>query len=362
MNKLKVSPSPHVYSKHGTSRLMFDVIIALIPAFLVSIYIFGVGALIVTLSTILFCILFEYLIQVFILKQKSTISDGSAILTGLLLAFNVPSNLPIWMIAIGSLVAIGIGKMTFGGLGNNPFNPALVGRVFLLISFPVQMTSWPKPGRFPTEYRDAITGPTPLGIAKEGFAAGGTSTGLMDQIPSHMELFIGNMAGSVGEIAAVALLIGFVYLLIRKVITWHIPVTIIGSIFVFAGFLWMFSVQGHDAILNATNINMPVISFMRENQLIQFQMLDPLFHILTGGVMLGAIYMATDYVTSPMTKKGMIYFGLGIGLITVLIRVFGAYPEGVSFAILIMNAFVPLFNKYIKPKRFGDRVKAVPAI
>jgi len=288
------------------------------------------GAIYVTLTAVVSCVAFEWLIQKYLLKQEPSISDGSAILTGLLLAFNVPTNLPVWIIVIGSLAAIGIGKMSFGGLGNNPFNPALVGRVFLLISFPVQMTSWPVPKGFNTGYADAVTGATPLGVMKEGIDKGEAVPEIMNQIPSHMEMFYGHMGGSMGEIAALALLIGFAYLLIRKVITWHIPVSIIATITVFTGILWFINPEA-----NA----------------------DPLFHLLTGGVLLGAIYMATDYVTSPMSVKGMWIYGIGIGVITVLIRVFGAYPEGVSFAILIMNAFVPLINAYIKPKRFGEEVK-----
>jgi Na+-translocating ferredoxin:NAD+ oxidoreductase subunit D len=272
----------------------------------------------------------EYLIQKYLLKGPLTILNGSAILTGILLAFNVPSNLPLWMLIIGCLVAIGVGKMTFGGLGNNPFNPALVGRVFMLISFPVQMTSWPLPLGFHTGYLDAATGATPLGILKEGIRAGGSVQQLMEQIPSHMQLFLGQMGGSLGEIAAAALLLGFVYMLYKKIITWHIPLTIFATIIIFTGILWTI-----DPSKNA----------------------DPLFHLLTGGVMLGAIFMATDYVTSPMTPKGMILYSIGIGVITVIIRVYGAYPEGVSFAILIMNAFVPLINRYIKPNRFGEEVK-----
>ncbi|MFO7844824.1 MAG: RnfABCDGE type electron transport complex subunit D [Bacteroidales bacterium] len=331
MNKLlTVSPSPHVYEDTTVRRLMFDVIIALLPALAFSIYFFGMGAIYVTLTAVVSCVAFEWLIQKYLLKQEPSISDGSAILTGLLLAFNVPTNLPVWIIIIGSLAAIGIGKMSFGGLGNNPFNPALVGRVFLLISFPVQMTSWPVPNGFNTGYTDAVTGATPLGVMKEAIDKGEAVPEIMNQIPSHMEMFYGHMGGSMGEIAALALLIGFAYLLIRKVITWHIPVSIIATITVFTGILWFVNPEA-----NA----------------------DPLFHLLTGGVLLGAIYMATDYVTSPMSVKGMWIYGIGIGVITVLIRVFGAYPEGVSFAILIMNAFVPLINAYIKPKRFGEEVK-----
>jgi len=308
---------------------MYDVVIALLPALAMSIYFFGMGAIIVTLVAVVSCLAFEWLIQKFLLKQEPTITDGSAIVTGILLAFNVPSNLPIGIIILGSLVAIGVAKMSFGGLGNNPFNPALVGRVFLLISFPVQMTSWPIPSGFKTGYADAVTGATPLGLVKEGLAKGDQMTDLMSKVPSHMEMFYGRMGGSMGEIAAIAILIGLAYLLYRKVITWHIPVSIILTITIFTGILWFINPE--------TNV-------------------DPLFHLLTGGVMLGAVFMATDYVTSPMTPKGMWIFGIGIGVITVLIRVFGAYPEGVSFAILIMNALVPLINTYIKPKRFGEEI------
>ena len=227
-------------------------------------------------------------------------------------------------------MAIGIGKMTFGGLGNNLFNPALVGRVFLLISFPVQMTTWPLPMGFSSKYIDAATGPTALGLVKEGLRNGSTISQLMDQVPSHMQMFLGKMGGSLGEVAAGALIIGGIFLLWKKIITWHIPLSIILTIAVFTGILWLANPQ-----YNA----------------------DPLFHLLTGGVMLGAIFMATDYVTSPMAKTGMILYGIGIGILTVVIRRFGAYPEGVSFAILIMNAFVPLINRYIKPKRFGEEAR-----
>lgn len=329
MNKLFISPSPHVYEDTSVKRLMFDVVIALLPALAFSIYFFGMGAIIVTLTAVVSCLAFEWLIQKFILKQEPTISDGSAIVTGLLLAFNIPTNLPIWIIIVGSLVAIGVGKMSFGGLGNNPFNPALVGRVFMLISFPVQMTSWPVPTGFSNSYTDAVTGATPLGVMKEGIGAGESVSAIMDKIPSHMELFYGHMGGSMGEIAAVALLLGLAYMLFRKVITIHIPASIFITITLFTGILWFVNPES-----NA----------------------DPLFHLLTGGVMLGAIFMATDYVTSPMSVKGMWIYGIGIGVITVAIRVFGAYPEGISFAILIMNAFVPLINMYIKPKRFGEEV------
>jgi electron transport complex protein RnfD len=325
-----VSPSPHIYSGQSVKKLMYGVLIALIPAFIVSLFVFGVGALIVTSISITTCILTEYLIQKLILKSEPSISDGSAIVTGTLLAFNLPSNLPWWMIIIGCIFAIAIGKMVFGGLGNNPFNPALVGRVFLLISFPVQMTSWPVPLRSRMQYIDALTGPTPLGILKEGLRNGELISDFAHQLPDHSRLFMGYMSGSLGEISALALLLGFIWLLYKRIITWHIPVFIFITIAAFTGILWLID-PAHNA--------------------------SPVFHLLTGGVMLGAIFMATDYVTSPMTKTGMIIYAIGIGLITVIIRVYGAYPEGVSFAILIMNSFVPIINRYIKPRRFGKEVK-----
>lgn len=328
MNKLFVSPSPHVHSSETVPKLMYGVIISMLPALAVSVYYFGLGMIIITAVSVFSCILFEYLIQKYVLKTKVSHMDGSALLTGLLLAFCLPTNIPFWMVMIGALVAIGVGKMTFGGLGNNIFNPALVGRVFLFISFPVAMTSYPEPMQW-FKYTDATTGATPLGIMKEGLTQKPAGE-LMAEVPGYMDLFLGNMMGSSGEIAALALLLGLAYLLIRKIITWHIPVTILGTVAVFTGILWLAYPD---------------------------QFADPLFHLLTGGLMLGAIYMATDYVTSPMTKKGMVIYGILIGLLTVIIRVFGAYPEGVQFAILIMNAFVPLLNKYIKPKRFGKEVK-----
>lgn len=325
---LTVSPSPHVYENTSVRKLMYGVVIALLPALAWSVLSFGMGAIIVTLVAVLSCMAFEYVIQKFLLKQKPTITDGSAMVTGLLLAFNVPSNLPVGIIIIGSLVAIGIGKMSFGGLGTNPFNPALVGRVFLLISFPVQMTSWPVPRGFNTSYVDAQTGATPLGILQERGEA--TVSQLSDKLPEYSDLFIGQMGGSLGEMAGFALIIGFIILLYLRIISWHIPVSTVLSVGAFTGILWLADPN---------------------------QYADPLFHILTGGLLLGAIFMATDYVTSPMTTKAKWIYGIGIGVLTVIIRVFGSYPEGVSFAILIMNAFVPILNRYMKPKRFGEEVQ-----
>jgi len=329
-NLLNVSPSPHAHGKETTRKLMYGVVIALLPALFTSIFYFGWGAIIVTSVSVASCILFEYLIQKFMIRKPVTITDGSALVTGLLLAFNVPSNLPVHVVIIGAFVSVAIAKMTFGGLGSNPFNPALVGRVFMLISFPVQMTSWPVPKGFETAYTDAVTGATPLSIVKEGLKNGEPFQQLISQIPAPANMFLGNMGGSIGEVAAVALLIGFIWLLFKKIITWHIPVSVIGSLVIFTGILWLVNPEK-----NA----------------------DPLFHLLAGGILLGAIFMATDYVTSPMNPKAMIIYGCGIGILTVIIRVWGAYPEGVSFAILIMNAFVPIMNTYIKPERFGEEVK-----
>ena len=328
--ELTVSPAPHIHGRLSASQCMYSVIIALLPAFAVSLYFFGVGALIVPLTSILSCIVVEYLIQKFLLKEKPTIGDGSAILTGLLLGFNLPSNLPIWIVIIGSLVAIGITKMAFGGLGNNLFNPALAGRVFLLISFPTYMTQWPLPVSSRWSYTDAETGATLLSKLKE------EGSQWIGQV-NISDLWIGNQGGSLGEVGAIALLIGFAFLLYRRIISWHIPVSILATVFVFSFAL------GLGEELSAPQ---PAGAW-------QHALAFALIQLLSGGLLLGAIYMATDYVTSPMTSRGMVIYGIGIGLLTVIIRQWGGYPEGVSFAILIMNAFTPLINNYIEPKRYG---------
>ena len=318
---LYISPSPHIHGGDSISKNMYGVLIALIPAFLVSLYYFGLGALIVTVVSVVSCVLFEYLIQKFIMKKEPTICDGSAILTGVLLAFNVPSNLPVWIIVLGALFAIGVAKMSYGGLGNNVFNPALAGRAFLLISFPAQMTTWPlvdATSAFPLTYTDAETGATVLSLLNEG----------VKELPSYTSLLIGNHGGSLGEVSAIALLLGFAYMLWKKIITWHIPVTIIVTVFAFTGIMHWANPEAYAS---------------------------PFIHILSGGLMLGAIFMATDYVTSPMTKKGMVIYAIGIGLLTSIIRLFGSYPEGMSFAILIMNSLTPLINAYVKPKHFGEK-------
>ena len=324
MSNFTISPSPHVHGGDSIEKNMYGVLIALVPTFIFSIVFFGLGAILVTLTSVVACLVFEYVIQKYLMKQRPTIWDGSAIITGVLLAFNLPSSLPLLIVVIGALVAIGIGKMSFGGLGNNIFNPALVGRVFLLISFPVQMTTWPVPNGFATA--DAVTGATPLALVKEAVKNGqAVGDALSSAGFSTGNLILGNMGGSLGEVAAIGLLLGFAYMLIRKIISWHIPVAIFATVIVFSGIL---------------NLADPA------------QFAGPVFHLFTGGLMLGAIFMATDYVTSPMTHKGMLIYGVGIGLLTVIIRVFGAYPEGMSFAILIMNGFTPLINRYCKPRRF----------
>ncbi len=327
MSKLIVSLSPHAHGTDSVERNMYGVIIALMPALLVSFYFFGLGSVVVTATSVAACVLLEWAISKYVLKQeRSTVMDGSAALTGLLLAFNLPSNLPVWIIIIGAVFAIGVAKMPFGGLGNNIFNPALVGRAALLVAFPAQMTTWPKVGQL-TSYLDAETGATPLAIMKEAIKSGDAS--VLDRLPDSLSLLLGNHpdgAGAMGEICALALLLGLAFMLWRKIITWHIPVSIIATVFVFAGLLHLAS---------------PAYA-------------DPVSVVLSGGLMLGAIFMATDYVTSPMTPRGQLIYGVCIGLLTVIIRNWGAYPEGMSFAILIMNAFTPLINNYVKPKRFGE--------
>lgn len=319
MNQYIISGSPHVHGPESTKRIMLDVIIALTPALLVAIYYFGWMALRLTLVSILTCVLTEWLIQKFLIKGPCTINDYSAVVTGLLLAFNVPANLPVWMVVVGGIVAIGVAKMSFGGLGKNPFNPALVGRVFMLVSFPTAMTTWPKvqPIFSNSFFTDAVTGPTPLGILKE--------QGLVAN-PDLLDMVMGNRGGAFGEICAIALVLGAIYLIIRRVIDWQTPVVILGTVYVFAG------------ICHLCNPD---------------QFINPMYHLVYGGLILGAFFMATDMVTSPMTIKGKMLYGFGIGVITVVIRLWGAYPEGVSFAILIMNAVTPLINRAFKPQRFG---------
>ena len=330
MEKLLVSPSPHIHGKDTTAKLMRDVLIALLPVTAVSIWFYGLSAIKLVVVGVLSCILVEYLIEKFLLKSKITICDCSAAVTGLLLALNLPAAAPWWVIVIGSIVAIGIAKMTFGGLGQNLFNPALVGRVFLLVSFPAIMASWTAPAPWGGEV-DAFTGATPLGLIKEGLMSGKTVQEIIAANPnlSTGQLLFARAGGSAGEISVVALLLGFAWLLIRKVIKPTIPVTILVTVALFSGILWLCNPA---------------------------QFTDPIFNLCTGGVMLGAIFMATDYVTSPMSTKGMIIFGVGIGILTVLSRQFGADLEWVLVAMLTRKATVLLINMYCLPKRFG-RVK-----
>lgn len=318
-NKFFVAPSPHVHGSQSTRSLMRDVLIALLPALAVSTWVYGTDVLTVSAIAVVSCVAIEFLIQKFLLGGELTVSNLSAAVTGLLLAFNLPASIPWWIVVIGSAVAIGVAKMTFGGLGRNPFNPALVGRVFLLIAYPVQMTSFSAPTV--EGYSDAFSGATPLAAVKSGAVS--------VEDADLLNMFSGAVSGSLGEIAAAALIVGGIYLLWRKVITWHIPVAVLGSMAVFAFVV---------ALLNGGGAALYEL---------------PAFHLLAGGALLGAIYMATDYVTSPMTYKGMLIYGAGIGVITMVIRLWGAYPEGMSFAILLMNSVAPLINRYVKPKRFG---------
>ena len=310
---------------------MKDVLIALAPSMLVAVYFYGLSAIKLLLVGVIACMGAEFLIQKYLMRTKVTVTDLSAAVTGVLLALNLPPTAPWWVMVIGAVVAIGVAKMTFGGLGHNIFNPALVGRVFLLISFPVIMTDWTVPESWFRPGVDAVTGATPLALVKEGLAQGLTVDQIISANPdlTYGQMLFARAGGSAGEASALAIILGFIYLLARRVIRPHIPVTIILTVAVMTGIFWLIDPS---------------------------QYTDPLFNILTGGVLLGSVFMATDYVTSPMTVKGMVIYGIGIGVLTVLIRYFGSYPEGVSFAILIMNSIVPLLNKYVKPARFGKEV------
>ncbi len=332
--KLLVSPSPHIHSGDSIEKNMYRVVLALIPALIASVIFFGWNALFLSLISIASCVAFEFLIGRFMMGQDGmSITDGSAIITGLLLGLNLPSELPWWIVVIGALVAIGIGKMAFGGIGANIFNPAILGRVFLLVSFPQQMTTWPRVkeviegahNAVTTASMDAVSSATPLATIK-GISSGNPEFP-MQSLGSLRDLFLGQVGGSLGEVSAVALILGGIYLLIRKVITWEIPVSILVTVFVFAG------------VMHLVNPTLYV---------------SPMYHLLSGGLLIGAIFMATDYSTSPMTRSGQILYGVCIGLLTMLIRLFGSYPEGMSFAILVMNAFTPMINRFSRPHLFGQ--------
>lgn len=317
-NTMLVSPSPHLHANVSTRSLMHDVIIALTPAIVVSVLFYGWSELLILAVSVASCVLLEWVITKYMLKAPSTIGDMSAVVTGLLLAMNLPSTTPWWVVFIGALVSIGVAKMTFGGIGQNPFNPAITGRVFLLISFPTYMTDWTVPQGF-IHSSDAVSGATLLGRYAEGGVEAVAGTDYLNT------LFL-NIGGSAGEISTLALLVGFAYLLVRKVIKPWITLSIFATIAVFSGIFWMIDPSTYT---------------------------DPLFNLLTGGVVLGACFMATDYVTSPMSNLGGVIYGVGIGLLVMLIRYFGAYPEGMSFAILIMNMVVPLLNNWCHQKKYG---------
>ena len=325
MSKLLVSPSPHIHSKDSTRSLMLDVVIALIPAVICSVLFYGWQELLVLGVSVASCVLLEWAITKYMLKTPSTVGDLSAVITGILLALNLPYTTPWWVVFVGAVVAIGVAKMTFGGIGQNIWNPALVGRVFLLVSFPTYMTSWSAPkGLFGA---DAVSGATPLGAIQEGLMQGSTVQELTSAY-DYKDLLFANLGGSAGEVCALALLAGFVYLCCRKVIKPWITLSIFGTVALTSLVFW-----GIDPA----------------------RFTDPLFNLLTGGLVLGACFMATDYVTSPMSLWGGVVFGVGIGFLTMMIRYFGSYPEGVSFAILIMNSVVPLLNMWFKQKKFGRK-------
>lgn len=331
MSKLLVSPSPHIHADISTTRIMRDVVIALLPSVVVSILYYGWSSVMLLAVSVITCILVEYFITRFLMKSQCTISDWSAAVTGVLLALNLPPACPWWVAMIGAIFAIGVVKMTFGGLGQNLFNPAIAARVFLLVSFPVAMTNWAKPAGFINV--DATSGATLLGTVKEGLAKGDSLSQIFAANDfSYLQTLFINIGGSAGEISAIAILIGFVYLLARKVIRPHITLSIWATVIVFSGIFWLVDLLWMKDVMIYT---------------------DPLFNLLTGGLLLGSVFMATDYVTSPMSARGGIIYGVGIGLLTMLIRYFGSYPEGVSFAILIMNSVVPLINKAFKQKKYG---------
>ena len=320
-----VSPSPHIHANVSTTTIMRDVIIALCPAILVSVLAYGWAELIILLVSVASCVLLELAVTKWMLKKPSTIGDLSAVVTGLLVAMNLPSSIPLWIVFIGGFVAIGVAKLSFGGIGQNVFNPAITGRVFLLISFPAQMTDWtPTPGFI--KLTDAVSGATPLSVLKETLRSGGTIPEFMQDHGYTSLTLLQDIGASAGEISAVALLLGFAYLLVRRVVKPWIPLSILGTMALIA------------AIFSGINPDIyPGVGFT----------------LLTGGAMLGALFMATDYVTSPMSTWGGVVYGIGIGVIVMMIRYYGSYPEGMSFAILLMNCTVPLLNKWFHQKKYG---------
>lgn len=323
--KFHVMFSPHIRSSMTTDKMMMLVVVALIPTMLVSVYNYGFYAIKLYVLTSLFCLGFEALFQK-IRGVSISIKDNSALITALLLAMNVPPSVPWWIMFIGSFIAIVVSKQVYGGLGQNPFNPALVARIFLLIAWPAHMTAWIEPHPVTQGLLfDAVSTATPLGQIKTEIITYGKI--LTQSAAPYVNMLVGNVSGCLGGDSAIAVLLGGVFLIYKKVIRWHIPVAFLGSVFVLTGIYWLFFPD---------------------------KTLNPVLHLIGGGLMLGAFFMATDYVTSPMTVKGQVIFGIGCGALTVVIRLFGGYPEGVGFAILIMNAFVPLMDNYMRPKSFGE--------
>lgn len=310
--KLELASSPHIRDKDSVPRIMFGVAVALVPAVVASVYFFGLPALL----TIVVCVISAMATEWVFCKARgrpSTLGDGSALVTGLLLALILPPNLNMQIVVVGAIIAVAFGKMVYGGLGSNIFNPALVGRAFLMACYPVALTTWVKPAGFPG--LDAVTGATPLGMLKfEG------------QIAALENLFWGNVGGCLGETSSVAVLLGAAYLLYKKLITWHIPTAYLGTVAIFTGIMHLIDPATYAS---------------------------PVFHVVAGGLLLGAFFMATDMVTSPTTLKGQVVFGIGAGLITVLIRLWGGYPEGVMYSILFMNAVTPLINRWTQPTIYG---------
>jgi electron transport complex protein RnfD len=322
VKQLYLSSSPHIHSGENTTGVMRAVLYSLLPACGVAVYFFGPSALSVLLIATLGCLASEAVCQR-LMGQPVTLGDGSAAITGVLLALNLPPSSPWWLTLLGAVIAIAIGKQVYGGLGSNPFNPALVARVVLLISFPVQMTTWSAPAPLGSGL-DLVTTATPLGEWKNAVM-------LTGQLPADMQgsmanYFLGNMPGCIGEVSALALLLGAAYLFYRRILTWHIPTAFVGTVVLLSGLFWLIDPAKYP---------------------------NPVFHLLTGGLILGAFYMATDMVTTPVSISGMLLFGAGCGFLTVLIRLFGGYPEGVSFAILLMNAATPLIDRYTRPRTFG---------
>jgi electron transport complex protein RnfD len=316
-----LTTSPHIHNAESIPRVMYSVVIALIPAILVSIYYFGLSAFMIYAISIVSCLVFEAAAQK-IMGRPITIGDGSILITAVLLAMNIPSTSPWWLVVIGALVAVVLGKQIYGGLGHNPFNPVLVARILLLMSFPIQMTAWVKPVPLFSGV-DAVSMATPLGDMKTTLMMKGAID--MSQF-NYLDSFVGFVGGSLGETSVLALLAGGIFLLARRVITWQIPTAFIGTVFAMTGVFWLIDPTSYA---------------------------NPIFHILSGGLMLGALFMATDMVTSPVYPTGMLVFGVGCGVITVIIRLFGGYPEGVAFSILLMNAATPLIDRYTAPKKFG---------